>query len=122
MKRDMELVLKILEILEERDEISVIKDFQVDDYDDKVVGYHLRRMFEAGLLDAESTASKTTPERLVRIYPFGLSWEGHEFLDAMRNQGVGAQVRAKLGNALTDVPFTIIRELALSLGRAQVGL
>lgn len=122
MKRDLELVLKILEYLELRDEISVIENLQVEGYSDRSVAYHLRRMFEANLLDAESTNSKTTPERIIGVYPFGLSWEGHEFLDAMRNQGVAAQVRKKLGNSLADVPFTIIRELALSIGRAQLGL
>ena len=122
MQRDMELVIKILDFLEKRDDISVIGKPQIDGYDDRVVAYHLRRMFEAGLLDAESTNSKTTPERIITVYPFGLSWEGHEFLDSMRNETVAAQVRSKLGSTLANVPFTIIRELALTLGRAQVGL
>ncbi|WP_445010419.1 DUF2513 domain-containing protein [Vreelandella stevensii] len=122
MKRDMELVIKILDHLERREEIGVIEKLQIDGYDDRVVAYHLRRMFEAGLLDAESTNSKTTPQRVITVYPFGLSWEGHEFLDAMHNETVAAQVRSKLGSTLSDVPFTIIRELALALGRAHVGL
>ncbi|MCH8542420.1 MAG: DUF2513 domain-containing protein [Alcanivorax sp.] len=122
MKRDMELVIKILDHLERREEIGVIGKLQIDGYDDRVVAYHLRRMFEAGLLDAESTNSNTTPQRVITVYPFGLSWEGHEFLDAMHNETVAAQVRRKLGSTLSDVPFAIIRELALTLGRAHVGL
>ncbi|UDL04676.1 DUF2513 domain-containing protein [Marinobacter sp. CA1] len=122
MQRDMELVIKVLEFLENRDEISVVEKLHIDGFDDRVVAYHLRRMFEAGLLDAESTNSKTTPDRIITVYPFGLSWEGHEFLDSMRNETVAAQVRQKLGSSLANVPFTIIRELALALGRTQVGL
>ena len=74
MKRDMELVIKILDILAEREDISVIQRMEVEGYDDHVVAYHLRRMYEAGLLDAEAIVSSTTESRLINVLPFGLSW------------------------------------------------
>ena len=77
--------------------------------------YHCRRMYEAGLLDAEAETSSTNNSRLITVYPFGLTWEGHEFLDAMRNKTVGAEVRKRLGGALADAPFTLIKELALGV-------
>lgn len=122
MKRDMELVLKILEYMEQRKEISVIQRLQIPGYDDGVVAYHLRRMYEAGLLDAEAVTSSTTEARLINVLPFGLTWQGHEFLDSMRNKTVAKTVRERLGNTLSDVPFTLIRELALAVGRRQLGL
>jgi hypothetical protein len=79
-------------------------------------------MYEAGLLDAEAIVSKTTPTRLVDVWPFGLTWEGHEFLDAMRNDTVANKVRSRLGGALANVPVTLIAELALAVARAQLGL
>jgi DNA-binding transcriptional ArsR family regulator len=122
MKRDMELVLKILAYFEGRDEISVINKLEISGYDDRVVSYHLRRMYEAGLLDAEAITSSTTEDRLIRVYPFGLTWEGHEFFDSMRYKTVGQKVRERLGNSLSEVPFSLIKELALTLGRSQLGL
>lgn len=122
MKRDLELVIKILEYLEERDEISVIEEIEIPGCDKKVVAYHVRRMYEGGLLDAEAVTSKTTENRLIDVLPFGLTWQGHEFLDAIRNEGVAKKVRQKLGGSFTEVPFILIKELALSIGRQQLGL
>lgn len=122
VKRDMDLVLAILEFLEKRDEVTVIQKLEIPGHDDGVVAYHCRRMYEAGLLDAEAITSRTTPTRLVNVLPFGITWQGHEFLDAMRNRTVAARVRDRLGGTLANVPFTLIQELALRIGRDQVGL
>ncbi len=122
MKRDMDLVLKILEFFEERDEVSLVETVRIPGYDDLVVAYHCCRMTEAGLLDAERITSRTTKSRLVRVLPCGLSWRGHEFLDAMRSKTVAAQVRERLGGTLSGVPFALIQELALAIGRSQLAL
>ena len=122
MKRDMDLVLSILGFLEEREAISVIETLEIPGYDNGLVAYHCRRMFEGGLLDAEVVTSSTTQSRLIKVLPFGLTWQGHEFLDSMRNRAVAAQVRERLGGTLAGVPFTRIKELALAIGRSQLGL
>ncbi|EJG1636269.1 DUF2513 domain-containing protein [Vibrio parahaemolyticus] len=121
MKRDLELVVQILELLENRQEISIIQTLHVQNYDDNVVAYHLRRMFEAGLLDAESVVSTTSPERIISVYPFGLSW-GHEFLDCIRSKSVMAKVKSRLGGAIIDVPFSVVKSLALSYAKEKFGL
>ena len=79
-------------------------------------------MFEAGLLDAESVVSSTTPTRIVRVLPFGLSWAGHEFLESIKNQTVFNKLKNRLGDSLGSVPFELIKELAISLGKEQLGL
>lgn len=63
-----------------------------------------------------------TETRLIDVWPFGLTWQGHEFLDAMRDKGVAEKVRQRLGDSLSQVPFTLIKELALSFFRQQLGL
>lgn len=118
----MELILKILQQLEERDEVSIIERMEVAGYDDNIVAYNVRRMYEAGLLDAETVTSSTTGTRLINVLPFGITWEGHEFLDSMRDEKVVNTVRKRLGNTLSQVPFTLIREMALSVGRDALGL
>jgi hypothetical protein len=40
----------------------------------------------------------------------------------MKNKSVAAEVRKRLGGALADSPFALIKELALALGRGQLGL
>jgi hypothetical protein len=122
VKRDMDLVIKILDYLEARQESSVIQHLEMPGYDEPVVAYQLRRMYEGGLLDAEAIVSSSTNTRIIDVLPFGLSWQGHEFLDAIRRRGVLEKMRERLGGALTDVPFTILKELALSAVRSQIGL
>ncbi len=122
MKRDMNLVIKILEYFEARDEISIIKKVEIPGYDSGIVAYHVRRMYEGGLLDAEVLTSKSTETRLIDVWPFGLTWQGHEFMDAFRGNGVAVKVRQKLGESFGQVPFILIKELALFFFRQGLGL
>lgn len=122
MKRDLDVVLRILEYLEEREETSVITQLEIPGYDSRILAYHCRRMYEGGLLDAEAVVSSTTSSRLIDVLPFGLTWEGHEFLDAMRKGTISAKVRQRLGGTLANTPFVLVRELALAIGREQLGL
>ena len=122
MKRDMMLVIKILKYFEEREEVSVIQELQMPGYDDRVVAYHVRRMYEADLLDAETINSKSTEARIIEVWPFGLTWHGHEFLDAIRDDNISRKLKNRLGETLSQVPFILIKELAITLGRQQLGL
>ena len=79
-------------------------------------------MYEGGLLDAEAICSSTTPSRIVRVLPFGLTWAGHEFLDSLRVDGVATRVRKRLGGEMANAPFALIRDLALSYAKDTLGL
>lgn len=122
MKRDFTLILKILEYFEERQEVSVVSKLHIKGYENSVVAYHVRRMYEAGLLDAEAITSSTTEDRLINVLPFGLTWEGHEFLDSIRQKGVLNKLKERFGNAITEVPFSVIKGLVLSYVKDLFGL
>lgn len=64
MIRDMELVIKILEFFEKRNEVSHIRQVEISGYDNLAITYHVHRMYEAGLLDAETENSKSTKKGL----------------------------------------------------------
>jgi len=52
MKRDMDLVMKILEYFEGRKDTSLVKKFDIiPGYDGDVVKYHIHRMYEGELLN-----------------------------------------------------------------------
>ena len=122
MKRDFDLIVKILEYFEERQEISVVQKLSIPGYDDGVVAYHVRRLHEAGLLDAETMTSKTTESRLIDVWPFGLSWDGHEFLDSIRKKSVLEKVKRRVGSELIGIPFAVIKGLAMAIAKEEVGL
>ncbi len=86
MLRDMELVREILLALEAKPGPEVIETVNVEGYDDLAVRYHLILLAQAKLIDYEPVLTKTG--RVIRVLAFNLSWQGYEFLDAVRDEAV----------------------------------
>ena len=122
MKRDYDLIIELLRHYEERDVHQIDQHPSLDRRDNSEVQYHLLLMFQAGLLDAEASFSKSTPSRAIQVYPFGLSWEGHEFLSAVRNDTVLQKAKQKAGGELSGIPFSVLKDLLWSILKDQVGL
>jgi DNA-binding transcriptional ArsR family regulator len=69
MKRDLDLVRKILEKLEEKPE-EITQQLKIDNYSDSEIMYHFIIMDEAGLIRCErevSKSSKIIPDRVIRV-------------------------------------------------------
>lgn len=82
MKRDMDLVRRILLELEQIPEDSGwIESFSVDGIDSRSLSGHIHMMAEADLIEAidlsDMSASEWKPKRI--------TWRGHEFLDSIRS-------------------------------------
>ncbi len=90
MHRDPDLIRELLLAFEKKDDLKIVEATSLvgDNHDVKTVEYHLMLMAQAGLIDYEAFKSKSNPERLIRVMPFNLTWKGHEYLDAVRDQGV----------------------------------
>lgn len=84
MKRDMELIWKIVLKLEDEPSGFLPQGIQVDGHSPDQVAYHSYLMIEAGLAKGVdvTTLDATCPEAdLTR-----LTWAGHEFADAARDE------------------------------------
>lgn len=120
MKRDMDLARQILLLTEEmpyqgKSGFSLTpRGATAEELD-----YHIMLLHEAGLLEAESTTygSGRTEWRIKR-----LTWQGHEFLDAAKNEPIWQKTKKLVqekGGALTfDVAKAVLAQVALK----QVGL
>ena len=85
MKRDMDLVRKILLAIE-KSESGNIKFDRLDDDLDRVYR-HVALMKEFGLVDAIIIPSGDGPvERILACKVKGLTWEGHDFLEKARDE------------------------------------
>lgn len=51
-----------------------------------------------------------------------LTWQGHEFLDAARNDRVWLKVMAHLQDRGLDAPISVIQQLATKFGASMLGL
>ncbi|MCY4655045.1 MAG: DUF2513 domain-containing protein [Dehalococcoidia bacterium] len=79
MKRKMKLIRKILEFSEEYfDGANRLPVPEMKDYSDSQIEYHVRLCLEAGYLRADTRNEGS----VYAIY--GLTWQGHELLDQLR--------------------------------------
>ena len=113
MKRDMDLVRKILLACEAEPSGWGPEQPLIEGYTSDQIGYHVMLMHQAGLVEARNATNSRTPG------PFWLvghlTWEGHEFLDASRDEGNWATAKAvasKIGGFAFDTLKTILVRIA----------
>lgn len=116
MKRDPELVRKLLIFFEDKADCELIeaKAIHIDDYDSATIQYHLDLMYEAGFLNGEPVWTERT-ERLIYFLPFRLTWKGHEFLDAARNETIWKKAKEVLGTESLTLSFESLYQLLVRL-------
>jgi DNA-binding transcriptional ArsR family regulator len=118
MKRDMELVRKILFFLEEQPMLKAQTVLPIEGYEEEVIMYHMLLLAQAGLVDFEP--EKTQNGRIIRAHVLGLNWAGHEFLDTIRSEKVWKKLvryAAKRGGAL---PFDLLKVLGAELLKRSI--
>jgi hypothetical protein len=119
MKRDMELVRQILLALEAHASGAAPAPFTIAGYDQEVIGHHVYLMAQGELLTAATfSAFGESPTAA----PGSITWKGHEFLDATRNDKVWRQVRTVLKDKGLSLPFALVQELAIQIAKKLAGL
>ncbi|MGA8613997.1 MAG: DUF2513 domain-containing protein [Xanthobacteraceae bacterium] len=111
--RDMELIRNILARVEARKDAQP-RLLEMPEVYLTVLDQHMRLLFQAGFIDGIEHASsmKDSPDYSMR----DLTWEGHDFLAALKNETVWAKIKAKLSPAdLASVPFAVLKEVASAL-------
>jgi hypothetical protein len=87
MKRDMDLIRRILIEIEEKD-----KEIHIEDYSEEQINYHKALLIEAELVEGKvhysSRGGKNSDIIPDWVYIIKLTWQGHEFLDQARSETV----------------------------------
>lgn len=112
----MDLVRKILLEMEEALPTYSPINVEIEAYTTQEIDYHLSLLKDAGLV-AES--SHIHPGQTL---PMRLTWQGHEFLDAARddtNWQKAKNIVKEKGGSLT---FDVIKALLIQIARQAVGL
>lgn len=113
MKRDLELIREILFRLEQK---PADKDWLADaDFPKdsrEAVAYHVELLEEAGLVEAAIRPATGIYFRVER-----LTWEGHDFLDAVRNDTVWARTKETLRSKGLSWTFDLVKFLAISTAK-----
>lgn len=111
MKRDMNLVRSILIASADSDNPLSAGAFVDNERDIDAVIYHIKIMYDAGLIEASFKKSWEKP--IADATVISPTWEGNDFLDAVRNEKVWKKVSLKIAQMAGTATFDIIKSLAV---------
>src|SRR5687767_14319303 len=109
MQRDLDLIRKILFALETKPHPKAIETLEIEGYDDLTVRYHLNLLAQAKLIDYEPELTNTG--RIIKVLAFNPSWQGYEFLDAVRSEAVWNKVKSQATEKGTALPFDVLKTI-----------
>jgi len=121
MKRDMDLVRRLLLCLEDTVDYKPLRssDIAIEGYSDAQIGYHLGILAAGGLIDVIDTNSMDS--KTFSCFVKGITWQGHEFLDAVRDNDVWSRTREKL-KPVGSASLEVVKSIATTFLCSQLGL
>jgi hypothetical protein len=118
MKRDMDLVRKIVFALESYEHGSLYAMLPIAGYSEEQVLYHGHIMKQAGLVDGANIQTTRGPG----VKPSTLTWAGHEFADAARNDAIWNQAKTKIAATVGTVTIAILIDYLKQLAKEKLGM
>ena len=115
----MDLVRHILIETEKADEpldIDVLT--REPHWTENVVGYHLNLMMHHKLLDC--TVTRDSGGDVVGATVEGLTWDGCDYLDAIRDAGVWAKTKSVIKNTVGSTTLDVIRQTAVMVATSTI--
>ena len=121
MKRDMEVVRTLLMQVADNSQFNgrgiysaTADEFPVEGFSCEEIDYHFSLLFGAGLLDGKHNLS---PGFVIK----GVTWNGHEFLDATRDPDVWEKTKAR-AKGVSNTGMGILLEIAKAEIKTKLGL
>ncbi len=118
MKRDIDLIRTILIELEQKESPNDWFRPEIEGYSADVVSYHIKILSEAGYIEARDLSTKDGFNWVAT----SLTWQGHEFLDAARNDTIWQKAKVTLGKKLSSISMEVLKSLLTNLTKQQLGL
>lgn len=110
MKRDMELCRKILFAIEEQYVDVALCNLKIEDYSTEELAYHCKLLYDAGLI-----ADCKIKYADGHVWTFGvgsLTWEGHDFLDKIREDTVWNRIKETIKSKGLPMILDVIKNVA----------
>jgi hypothetical protein len=118
MKRDMELIRKLVLALEACDGFAPA--ISVEGYTPQQIGYHSHLMGEAGLAHvSDATNFESVGPMADLMY---LTWEGHEFADAARDENRWNKAKDLVKDKAGAVTVGVFTQLLTWLAKSSLGI
>lgn len=115
MKRDMDLVRKILLAIEEQSYDYSQPNPAVDGYTTEQIEYHLLIMIDAKLIVGFEFPVGGGP----KVFSERMTWQGHDFLEASRDEGRWSKAKGIM-TKIGGVTFEIMKQILTQVMSDQV--
>ena len=123
MKRDLDRIRDILFICEEDEKSRFSQsDPRFSDFDRHQIGL----LSQAGYLEMHKPGYKTgsIPDNLglasYGMHFFTITWTGHDYLDAIRNEGVWAKTKDIVAKEGGNMALELVKALAVGFAKKQL--
>ena len=121
MKRNMDLVREILLQIESTEPGKTIE-LDIPDTGEEEIGQHVELMIGHGLIEGKAIPSGTgTAHRILDYWINSMTWEGHDFLDAARNDTIWEKAKKKCLEATGGLAFDTLKACLVEFGREAIG-
>lgn len=84
------------------------------------ISYHVEILDEAGILYANM--SQTLAGGPTHFHVWRLTWDGHEFLDSIKNKSMWDKTKYYISDKGGSMTFDVIKGVAVHIGKATLGL
>lgn len=111
MRRDLDLCRALLLELEADPNLIGLKNYQVGSFTDEEISYHVKLLYEAGLIEARDVSAMNS----FKWHPLRLTWQGHEFLDAARDDTRWNMAKDIVKDKTGALSFEVIKDVLLKL-------
>lgn len=121
MNRDLDLARLILQKIEKcEDPWGLQEKPEIDGYNSNQVAYHIKLLHEAGLIEAHDISSMG-PDGFDWM-PGNLTWHGHEFLDATKDNSIWNKAKEFLVKPGVSITFDILLAWLKMEAKEKIGL
>lgn len=116
MKRDMDLVRKILFAVESFPQPNQWVPIEIEGHSPEEISYHIKLLSEAGLIEADDLESLSKFEWKAR----SLTWQGHEFLEAAKDNTRWNKAKRIVAEKVGGLPFEALKQALFELIKTAV--
>lgn len=118
MKRDMELIRKILLEIQAKDDLDP-EEIYLDDEDDMSVIRHIDLLAREGFIEGEAAGS--IGPRVFKWRVQDLTWAGHDFVGAIQKDEWWQKIKDQIGpSELASLSMKTIKDIAVAWVAAHV--
>lgn len=120
MRRDFDLIRKIILAIEELPTSEVPEEFVIEGYSSEQIGYHNFLIIDAGLaegVDVGGYAQSSPNWELTH-----LTSAGHDFAEVARNETLWRQARGLVKEKAGGVTLEVLKDVLVAVVRGTLGL